>query len=72
MTKAVLDDDPVYLTDEAAPIIRSNPRTMERWRVEGRGPDFIKLGHRVGYRASALKAFLDRQTRTHTKKSGAR
>jgi predicted DNA-binding transcriptional regulator AlpA len=46
-----------------------SPRTLERWRNTGEGPAFIKIGHRVAYRASAVEAWLDDQTRTHTNES---
>jgi hypothetical protein len=32
-------------------------RTLERWRMEGRGPAFMKLGGRVIYRAEDIEAF---------------
>ena len=35
-------------------------QTLARWRVEGKGPPFIKLsGNRVAYRASDVDAWLD-------------
>ena len=46
-------------------------RTIERWRNNGEGPPFIKIGHRVGYRQSAVEQWLDEQTRTHTNDTGA-
>jgi hypothetical protein len=60
------DDDPLFLPTEAAKKLRSNPRTLERWRTAGVGPSFVKIGHRVAYRGSDLSSYLDRQTRTHT------
>ena len=39
--------DPLYVTNEAAALLRSNPRTLERWRTTGEGPTFVKLGRRV-------------------------
>lgn len=49
---------------EAAAILRSNARTLARWRSNGVGPRFIRIGRRVAYRDSDLNDFLDRQTRT--------
>jgi predicted DNA-binding transcriptional regulator AlpA len=47
-----------------------SPRTIERWRTTGDGPAFIKIGHRVAYRASAVEQWLDEQTRSHTNEPG--
>jgi hypothetical protein len=42
------------------------PRTLERWRTDGCGPEYVKVGHRVLYKQSAVERWLDDQTRTHT------
>ena len=41
-------------------------RTVERWRVEGKGPTFLKIGGRVMYDESDLKEFLAQARRTST------
>jgi hypothetical protein len=33
--------------------------TLEKWRHQGRGPSYRKLGHRVRYDAAGLEAFID-------------
>ena len=33
-------------------------QTLARWRVEGKGPRFVRLGNRVFYRNVDLEAFL--------------
>jgi hypothetical protein len=33
-------------------------RTLERWRVNGGGPPFVKYGRKVGYRDPDLEAWL--------------
>lgn len=53
-----------YLTTpEAAAYLRLSPRTLERFRVEGSGPAFLKAGtgkrSRVLYRQADLQAWLD-------------
>ena len=35
---------------------RMSPRTLERWRFTGEGPQFIKLGGRVVYRLEDIEA----------------
>ena len=34
-----------------------SPRTLERWRSTGRGPNFLRLGRRVVYRLEDIEAF---------------
>ena len=52
-----------YLTqDEAAELLRISPRTLERHRVAGTGPRFVKAGRRVLYRRSDLDAWTDANT----------
>jgi hypothetical protein len=36
---------------------RLSPRTLERWRWEGVGPSFLKVGGRVLYRLGDIEAF---------------
>jgi hypothetical protein len=44
---------------DAATRLHLSPKTMQAWRVQGRGPPFVKLGRRVFYRSSDLKNFID-------------
>lgn len=44
-----------YLGGSESPISR---RTLQRWRLEGFGPIYIKLGRLVRYRQSDLDAFI--------------
>ncbi len=53
-----------------------SPRTLERWRWAGEGPQFIKLGGRVVYRLEDVEAFEAEQIRqatpnVHRNSSGA-
>ena len=46
--------------DEAAKHLRLAKQTLARWRVEGHGPRFLRLGgNRIVYRPSDLDAWLD-------------
>jgi hypothetical protein len=36
---------------------RMSPRTLERWRWEGRGPHYLKLGNRIAYRIEDVEAY---------------
>jgi len=55
--------DPNELIDnaEAAKILRILPQTLCVWRVEKRGPRFLKVGRRVLYRRSDICAWLAAQ-----------
>jgi predicted DNA-binding transcriptional regulator AlpA len=44
-----------------------SPRTLERWRHDGEGPRFIKLGRRVAYRLIDIEAFEAAQLRSGTR-----
>lgn len=61
-------NDPTYTTDDAAPILHPDlsPRTMERWRQQGIGPKFVRIGRRVGYTQAALDEYKARRTFQHT------
>ena len=39
-----------------------SPKTLQRWRSEGRGPRYLKLSKRVGYPVDAVIEF-ERQAR---------
>jgi predicted site-specific integrase-resolvase len=41
-------------------------RTLERWRVIGWGPCFLKIGGRVVYRLDDVEAYERRHMRTST------
>ena len=49
-------DAATYLAGETVPI---SVRTLQRWRQEGIGPIFIKVGRAVRYRREDLDRFLE-------------
>lgn len=51
---------------EAAALLRLSERTLERFRVTGFGPPFIKAGRRVLYRPSDLDDWIATRLRTST------
>ncbi len=42
------------------------PRTLERWRAEGRGPQFVRIGRHVRYRQTDILAFEARHIEVGT------
>ncbi|WP_431189983.1 helix-turn-helix domain-containing protein [Desulfurivibrio dismutans] len=59
---------PPLTTEQAAPILGVKPGTLEVWRVQGRGPAFLKIGRAVRYRAEDLDRFLAGCSRNSTAK----
>ena len=53
-------------TYQAAKALGLSPRTLERMRLEGRGPIFRKHGRRVVYAESDLIEWSEKQKRTST------
>lgn len=54
---------PQFLTTvEAAELLRLSPRTLEKQRVLGGGPQFRKFGARVVYAMVDLRAWADGNT----------
>jgi excisionase family DNA binding protein len=58
----------VLLTvEDAAARLKISKHTLNRWRMTGEGPPFIKYGPRlVRYREGALEAWADARTRGST------
>ena len=54
-----LADDRLYTEREAARFLNLSHRTLQDWRVTGRGPAFIRLESAVRYRAADLLAFVN-------------
>lgn len=60
-----------YLTQEAAgAFLGLSPRTLERFRVQGCGPSFLKLGRRVIYSRDDLVKWAEGQRRSSTSDPG--
>ena len=58
----------VFLLDErqAAGRLCLAVRTLQKWRVTGGGPRFVKLGRSVRYRQSDLDQWVRERQRTST------
>jgi hypothetical protein len=76
VSRATDEQDVFLLSKEAAIHLRVSHRTLERWRVEGRGPAFTKLGTgkraRVLYRLRDLNEWLARYRYRATSEYGSR
>jgi excisionase family DNA binding protein len=68
------DDRPTrgYMTDklltqqQLADELEVSLRTLERWRQQGSGPAFIRVGRSPRYRRADIDAWLDQQRRTRS------
>ena len=58
-------------TPEAAKRIRHSERTLERWRLDGTGPEFVKAGRKVLYTDFALEAWVNARTFRSTAEADA-
>ena len=57
---------PLLNRADAAAYIGLATGTLDRWRTEGRGPSYAKVGGVVRYRLTALDKFLDEHTVAQT------
>lgn len=53
-------------TREAASVLRLSERTLERLRLAGTGPRYVKAGRRVRYCESDLEAWIASKLTTST------
>jgi predicted DNA-binding transcriptional regulator AlpA len=51
---------------EAAVVLRLSERTLERFRLTGGGPVFVKAGRRVLYREPDIEEWIASRTRAST------
>jgi hypothetical protein len=57
---------------EAADALRLSERTLERYRVSGEGPPFVRAGKRIMYRLADLDSWVRDRVVTSTSDTGAR
>jgi hypothetical protein len=55
---------PLRREREAARILGRPVGTLRNWRVQGRGPEFVKMGKSVAYTDAALERFIAKNTRS--------
>ena len=57
-------------TRQAARRVALSPRTLERFRVTGGGPEFVKMGHAVRYAVPKLDEWIAKCNRKSTSDDG--
>ena len=48
--------------DDVAELFQIDKQLLNKWRSARRGPQFVKIGHAVRYRAEDVKVWVDGQT----------
>lgn len=46
-------------TEEAAAYLRMAKQTLAKWRSQGRGPSFVRIGGAVFYRHAELDKYIE-------------
>ena len=64
------DPDALFFTNEAAYLAGLSPRTLEKLRIVGGGPKFVKLGRATRYRRRDLAEWIERRQRKSTSDLG--
>jgi hypothetical protein len=64
--------EPLFTVNEAAAILRCSASSLNKWRLTGQGPPFVRVGARVRYRRADLAAFIATSTRNSTSDPGGR
>jgi hypothetical protein len=59
-------ESPYMPQEDAAEFLHLSPRTLERMRVAGTGPSFLKFGRRVAYARADLIAWAEGQRHKRT------
>lgn len=58
---------PILLfTRDAARMLHLSERTMEDWRLKGRGPRYVRVGRSVRYRLADILTYIERRTFQNT------
>jgi excisionase family DNA binding protein len=58
--------DKLLTQQQLADELEVSQRTLERWRQQGTGPAFIRVGRSPRYRRADIDAWLDQQRRTRS------
>ena len=60
----------LYTPRQAADHLCISELTLRKWRWEGKGPSFVKIGRKVAYRDDDLRAYVRSMVRSSTSDSG--
>jgi predicted DNA-binding transcriptional regulator AlpA len=54
-----MGDNDLLDTAALARYLGKNKRTVEDWRMDGRGPNYIRVGRSIRYRGADIQRWLD-------------
>lgn len=61
------DNDEVLIPSRQMPAyVGLSVQTLARWRHEGKGPEYVKIGRLVAYKAGTLRQWLEWQRHANT------
>jgi predicted DNA-binding transcriptional regulator AlpA len=63
------DQSQLLTTAEAATYLRMAAHTLTRWRSQGKGPSFVRVGGSVFYRVTELEAYIERSVTAPEKRA---
>ena len=63
--------DALFRSPQAAEYLTLSKQTLDLWRCQGRGPQFLKVGRAVCYRRSDLDQWLNGQVRHSTQEESS-
>ena len=66
-----LDPDAILTSAEVAAHLKVSLSCVEKWRLAGNGPQFIKMVHAVRYRGKDVLAFVAESVRASTSATAA-
>ncbi|WP_242223618.1 helix-turn-helix transcriptional regulator [Shinella zoogloeoides] len=56
----------VILSRQMPAYVGISAQTLARWRHEGKGPEYVKIGKQVAYKVAAIRAWLNSMQRSST------
>ncbi|MBE2190722.1 MAG: helix-turn-helix domain-containing protein [Alphaproteobacteria bacterium] len=60
----------LYLPQQVSEMLCISVATLRKWRWEGKGPCFVKIGRKVAYRPSDITEYVHGQIRKSTSDLG--
>lgn len=66
-----IDSDRLLNETQVSDVTGLSVRTLQAWRIQGKGPLFCKLGRAVRYRQCDLRAWMEAQTSQSTTQADA-
>ena len=62
-----MSKETIFTEGATAEALGNSVRTLQAWRVQGRGPVFVKIGKRIGYLPEDIEAFVAASRRISTR-----